>query len=837
MPQPPNNPLRSQSVPDIGESAQSGLDLSSHARAVVIGGGIMGCSTAYHLALLGWKDVVLVERHKLTSGSTFHAAGLVGQLRADPNLIRIQKDSIALYNRLEAETGLASGWHGTGGMRIACTEDRMTEFRRQATMATSYGVELHLLSRREILDRWPVMDASDVIGGVWLPVDGHASPSDITMAIAKGARMRGVRIIEDCPVTGITITEQRATGVETPYGTITAEVVVNCGGQWAREIGLLAGVHVPMVSILHQYIITDGIDGVTPSTPVLRDPDHRTYYKEEVGGLAIGGYPANPVSWAEDRIPDEFNFTLLTPDWDHFQPLTDAMLKRVPVLKETGIKTLINGPCSFTSDGNYILGEAPELRQFYVGCAFNSYGIGAGGGAGKALAEWIVGGEPPMDLWPVDIRRFGQIHRSLDWVRRRSLELCGMHYTQHYPHEEYRSGREQRLSPLYQELKDSRACFGEKSGWERANWFARNDMAPHDDHTFGRPNWFDAVGEEHRAARETAALFDQSSFSKLLVVGPDAAQALSWICANSVDRPVGRTTYTHLLNRHGGIEADVTANRLSRDRFLIVAGTSFGRYTQGWIERNLPVGSRVTVVDVTSAYATLSLMGPRSRDILGAVTTADLSSTAFPFASCREITIGGAPVIAVRITYVGELGWELYIPTEHALSVYRRLIAAGAGHGMLNAGYRAIESLRLEKGYLAWGKDIGPDDTPFEAGTGWSVKLRHNVPFLGREALVEKAVQPLTRRFTCFTVTDPDAILLGQETIYRDGERIGYLSSAGWGYTVERNIGYGYVTYAGGVTDNYLRDGTYELEVATQRVPCQVALDRLYDPANARVKA
>ena len=811
--------------------------LPTSARVVIIGGGIVGCSTAYHLARLGWRDVLLLERAKLTSGSTWHAAGLVGQLRASANVTRLLKYSVELYGRLEAETGQATGWKMNGGLRLACNEERWTEVKRQATTAHSFGLEMHLLSAREAYDLWPLMEVSDVVGAAFLPTDGQANPSDIAQALAKGARQGGVAIAEDCPVTGVRTAEGRVAGVETPLGTVEAEIVVDCAGQWAREVGRLAGVNVPVVSVQHQYLITEPIAGVTGALPTLRDPDRLVYFKEEVGGLVMGGYERNPLPWAEDGIPEGFHFSLLDNDIDHFEPLMEQALARVPALAEAGVKQMINGPESFTPDGNFILGEAPELKNFYVGAGFNAYGIAAGGGAGKALAEWIAEGEPPMDLWPVDIRRFGRPHGSIDWVRARTLEAYGKHYTMAWPFEEHDSARPTRVSPLYAALSEQGACFGEKLGWERPNWFAQGGESPRDVYSFGRQNWFAAVGEEHRAVRERVGLFDQSSFAKFLMVGRDAAKALSLISAGRVERPVGRLAYAQMLNARGGIECDLTVARIAEGRFYIVTGTGFATHDFSWIERHIPDDCQASLVDVTSAYATLSLMGPRARDLLSRVTDADLSNEGFPFASVRTIDIAGAAVTALRITYVGELGWELHVPSEHAPAVYGRLREAGADLGLANAGYRAIETLRLEKGYRAWGSDIGPDYTPLEAGLGWAVKLKSNLPFLGREALSTQAAQPLEKRLACFTVADPGVVLLGRETIYRDGARVGWLTSAGWGYTVEKNIGYGYVRNAEGVDDDYLFGGRYDLEVAGEPVPCEIHGQALYDPAMERVKA
>jgi sarcosine dehydrogenase len=813
------------------------MNLPTHARAVVIGGGIIGCSTAFHLAKNGWTDTVLLERAKLTSGSTFHAAGLVGQLRTSANITQLLKYSVELYDKLEAETGQATGWKRNGGLRLACNRERLTEIKRQATTAHSFGLEMHLLSPQEARKLWPVMDISDVVGAAFLPTDGQANPSDIAQALAKGARRAGVKIVEDCPVTQILIENGRAVGVVTPLGTIRSEVVVNCGGQWAKEIGRMAGVIVPLQSVQHQYLVTEPIPDLPRNLPTLRDPDRLIYFKEEVGGLVFGGYEPNPIPWAIDGIPEGFHFTLLDSDFDHFEPLMEQALVRVPALANAGVKQLINGPESFTPDGNFILGEAPELKGFYVGAGFNAFGIASAGGAGRALAEWIVAGEAPFDLWPVDIRRFGAIHRDEAWVRTRTLEAYAKHYTMAWPHEEMESGRPVRTSPLYERLKAERACFGWKLGWERPNWFAPKGTEPKDIYSYGRQNWFDAVGIEHRAARDAAALFDQTSFAKFMMTGKDAEAALSWIAANDVARAPGSLVYTQMLNRKGGIECDLTVARLAEDRYYIVTGTGFATHDFAWIRDNIREGLDAALADVTSDYAVLSLMGPKSREILARVTDVDVSNAAFPFGNVREITIDRTPVRALRITYVGELGWELHIPVEHATAVYDRLMAAGRPLGLVNAGYRAIESLRLEKGYRAWGADIGPDHTPLEAGLGWAVKLKSNRPFLGREALEAQARAPLKKRLAGFTVDDPAIVLLGRETIFRDGKQVGWLTSGGWGYTIGKAIGYGYVRNPDGVTAEYLTSGRYELEVACERVPATVHLAPLYDPKNERVRS
>ena len=813
-------------------------ELPTTAKAVVIGGGIVGCSTAYHLGKLGWTDTVLLERRKLTSGTTFHAAGLVGQLRTSANITQLLGYSVDLYRRLEQETGLQTGWKMNGGLRLACNAERWTEVKRQATTAHSFGLEMHLLTPKEAQDLWPLMTIDDLVGAAFLPTDGQANPSDITQSLARGARMAGVKIFEDTPVTRIIVDNGRIRGVETPQGRIDCEKVVICAGQWTRALAATVGVNVPLVSVEHQYMVTEQIAGVTPTLPTLRDPDRLTYWKEEVGGLVWGGYEPNPVPWAVKGIPEGFHFELLTSDFDHFGQFMDLAIGRVPALETAGIKQLINGPESFTPDGNFILGEAPEQRNLFIGAGFNAFGIASGGGAGMALAEWVAGGAAPFDLWPVDIRRFGKVHQSTDWVRARTLEAYGKHYSIAWPSEEHRSARPARRSPLYAHLKAAGACFGEKLGWERPNWFA--DLAAgevaQDRYSYQRPGWWDAVRREHLAARQAAVLIDQTSFAKFTLKGPDAAAALNRIAAGNVERAVGSMTYTQMLNDRGGIEADVTVARVARDEFYIVTGTGFATHDFDWIARNLPVDARAELVDVTSGSAVLSLMGPKAREILARVCPDDLTHAGFPFGTARRISVAACPVLALRITYVGELGWELHMPTDVAVTVYEALMAAGAGQGLVNAGYRAIETLRLEKGYRAWGSDIGPDHTPVEAGLAWACKMKSGLPFLGREAVAAQLAGGVTKRLAGFTVDDPAVILLGRETIYRDGLRVGWLSSGGFGHTLGKPIGYGYVRNAGGVTEDWMKSGRYTLEVASERVPCQLHAAPLYDPSNLRVR-
>jgi sarcosine dehydrogenase len=809
------------------------MTLPSHARIVVIGGGIIGCSTAYHLARDHKADVLLLEQGKITSGSTWHAAGLVGQLRSSASITKVLKYSVELYKGLAAETGLETGWKMTGCLRLATSPDRWTEFRRLATTARSFGMEMDLIGPDEVKRMWPLMDTSDLIGASWLPTDGQASPSDVTQSLAKGARMHGARIIEGCKVTGFRMDGRRITHVETDQGDISCETVVNCGGMWARQVGAMAGVAVPLHPVKHQFIVTEKIEGLSPDAATLRDPDRRTYFKEEVGGLVMGGYEPDPQGWVTGDIPENWEFRLFDDDYDHFGQHLEQAIARVPALANVGVKQMINGAESFTPDGNFILGPAPECANMYVGAGFNAFGIASGGGAGWVLAEWVMTGEAPLDLWAVDIRRFSGLHRDRDWVAMRTLEAYGKHYTVAFPHEEYTSGRPRIVSPLYDRLKSKGAVFGSKLGWERPNWFAPTGTEPRDIYSMGRQNWFKAVGQEHLQVRSDAGLFDQSSFAKYELTGPKAAEALEAICANRVARDAGRLTYTQLLNSRGGIEADLTVARLTEDHFYIVTGTGFRTHDFGWIADHLPANG-ASFRDVTEDWGTLSLMGPRARDILARVTSADVGNAALPFGSARAISIAGSEVRALRVTYVGELGWELHIPIKELGKVYDALMAADPA--LKPVGYRALESLRLEKGYRAWSSDITPNDTPFEAGLGWAVKLKTSTPFLGRAALEAAQGRPLKKRLVGFVVADPDAVLVGRETILRDGGPVGYLTSGGYGYTVGKSLGYGYVRNDKGVSDDWLTRGSYALVIAGTVTAAELTLGPVYDPDGTRIR-
>lgn len=810
------------------------MGIPDQAQIVVIGGGIIGCSTAYHLARDHKAQVLLLEQGKITSGSTWHAAGLVGQLRSSASITRVLKYSVELYKDLARETGLDTGWKMTGCLRLATTPDRWIEFKRLATTARSFGMDMDLIGPDEVKRMWPLMATDDLIGASWLPTDGQASPSDITQSLAKGARLHGARIEEGVTVTGFRTKGDRITHVETDQGAIACEKVVNCGGMWARQIGAMVGVAVPLHPVKHQYIVTEKVPGLSPDAATLRDPDRRTYFKEEVGGLVMGGYEPNPQGWVTGDIPKNWEFRLFDDDYDHFGQHLEQAIARVPALADVGVKQMINGAESFTPDGNFILGRAPECANMFVGAGFNAFGIASGGGAGWVLAEWVMRGEAPLDLWAVDIRRFSNLHRDRDWVADRTLEAYGKHYTVAFPHEEYTSGRPRIVSPLYERLKAQGAVFGSKLGWERPNWFAPPGTVPVDIYSMGRQNWFGPVGDEHRHVRTHAGIFDQSSFAKYELSGPNAAEALEFICANRVAREVGRLTYTQLLNTRGGIECDLTVARLSDTQFYIVTGTGFRTHDFGWIADHLPANG-VSLRDVTEEWGTLSLMGPRARDVLSRATRDDVSNEAFPFGTARNIRIADVMVRALRLTYVGELGWELHVPVAALGEVYDAL--SSADPQVRPTGYRALESLRLEKGYRAWSTDITPNDTPFEAGLGWAVKLKSGTPFLGREALAAQVDRPLGKRLAGFAVAHPDAVLLGRETILRDGRPVGYLTSGGYGYTLGKSIGYGYVRNADGVADAWLTTGRYSLIVAGEELPAELALRPLYDAEGARLRS
>ncbi len=767
--------------------------MKDRARVVVIGGGIIGCSTAYHLTQMGWRDVVLLEKGELTSGSTWHAAGLVGQLRAERSVTRMLQYSVSLYEALEAETGLATGWKKTGCLHLARTPERMLELKKGATTARSFGLEMDLITPAEARRLFPIMAVDDLVGAAFMPTDGQADPAGITQAMAKGARSRGCEICEHTRVTGFTFDKKRVSAVRTDRGDIRCEVVVNCTGMWGWQVGRMLGVNVPLVPFQHQFLVTDVIPGLPPDLPTLRDKDNLLYYKEEVGGLVMGGYERDGIPWSVDGVPDDFASRLLEPDFDHFQPLADAAMRRTPCLAEAGVARLVNGPEAFTPDGDPIMGPAPELENCFVAAGFNAFGIACGGGAGRMMAEWIIAGEPSLDIWPMDIRRFGPHHRSRAYTLARTRELYGKHYTIHWPHEEHESARGVRRSPLYGLLKEKGAVFGARYGWERPNWFAPEGTPPAETPTFGVPNWFQHVAVEHRKAREQVVLIDQSSFCKFEVEGPGALAFLERLCANRIDRPVGRVVYTQMCNERGTVECDLTVTRLAADRFFLVVGTAFGLRAACWIEKRMPAGGSVRLREVTSALAVINVIGPRSRELLQRNTREDLGNRAFPFGTVKQLTVGCAPAAALRVTYVGELGYELYIPAESAGHVYETLWGSGRDLGIANAGYRAVASLRLEKGYADWGTELSPDYTPYDAGLGRCVALEKG-DFIGRAALAQAKAEGSKYSLCTFTVDAGAPLMLqGSAPILHRGRVVGVTSSSGYGHTVGKNICYGYL--------------------------------------------
>jgi 4-methylaminobutanoate oxidase (formaldehyde-forming) len=806
---------------------------------VIIGGGVIGASVAYHLAQLGWTDTLLLEQGQLSCGTTWHAAGLVGQLRASESGTRLVQYSTQLYERLEAETGLSAGFRRCGGVTVARTQDRLTQLKRTAATAEAYQLECELISPAQAAERYPILRSNDLAGAIWLPGDGRANPTDLTAALARGARDKGVTIAERTRVTGIITDGQTVKGVYTERGEVEAEVVVNCAGQWAKAVGAMCGVTVPLHSAEHFYVVTERIDGVHRDYPVLRDPDGYTYIKEEVGGLVVGGFEPDAKPWvAPDQIPYPFEFQLLGEDWEHFSVLMDSAVHRIPVLAETGIKKFYNGPESFTPDNQFILGEAPELRNFFVAAGFNSVGIASAGGAGQALAEWITAGEPSMDLTAVDIRRFAAFNGNTQWLHDRVAEVLGLHYAVPWPNRELASARPFRRSPAYHLLAAAGACFGSKMGWERANFFAPPGEDPVVEYGWGKQNWQPWSGAEQRAARTAVALFDQTSFSKYLVTGPDAEEALQWLCTADVAVAPGRTVYTPMLNAHGTYEADITVTRLSAEEFLLVSSAASTERDLDHIRRRQPAGLRASVVDVTSQYAVYGVMGPRSRDLLTRLTRGDLGEEAFPFGTSRDIDLGYATVRATRLTYVGELGWELYVPAEFAVGAYQDLTAAGDELGLANAGYYAIESLRLEKGYRAFGRELTPDYNPAEAGLLFACKLKGDTGFLGRDALERARADGPRRRLVSLVLGDPDAMIWGGELVLRDGVAVGQVTSGAWGETLGACAGLAYLRDPDGgvLTADVIRTGTYQVNVGGDLHPATVTLRPPFDPAGDRIR-
>jgi glycine cleavage system aminomethyltransferase T/glycine/D-amino acid oxidase-like deaminating enzyme len=785
------------------------------ARAVVIGGGVIGCSVLYHLAKLGWTDSVLVERYQLTHGSTWHSAGLVGQLRSSLSLTKLMQYSVGLYAELEQLTGNDPGWHQLGGLRLASSEARLQEIRRQASWAKTFGLPMEIVSPEEAQTLFPPMSTDGVLAAAYIPDDGYLDPSQLTFSLADAARRLGAQIEVRTTVTGIERRDGRVVAVQTDKGRIECEVVVDAAGMYAPEIARLVGVDLPIIPYGHQYLITEPLVPALEPLPTLRDPDNLIYFRTEVGGLVMGGYERNPAPWALDGIPDGFDAQLLPEEWDRMEELFTNAIARVPAMETAQVKKFFNGPEAFTPDADFLLGET-EVPGFWVAAGGCAHGLAGAGGIGKAMGEWIVDGQPEWDVWPLDVRRFGRQYRSQAYTLVRSYESLSQYYDIKYPGEEKQAGRPLRVSPAYARHQSLGAAFGEKGGWERVNWYESNAAAGDESlrpRGWAGENWSPAIGIEARAARDSAALFDQSSFSKLEVLGPGALAFLERVCANRIDRPVGTIVYTQLLNRRGGIEADLSVTRRDEDRFFLVTGTAFGTHDRGWLQKHAPRDGSVYVNDVTSAYACLCLWGPNVRDVV------DLD---IPYMQSHELSLGSVPVIASRVTYVGELGWELYCATEYGLALWDRLHV----EGVTPAGYRAIEALRLEKGYRAWGSDLNSETTPYEAGLGFAVK-RDKGEFIGRDALDDN---PPTR-LVCLVLDDPRAIALGSEAVRAGEDLVGRVTSGGYGYAVGASIAFAYVP------TSHAAPGTrVEVDIFGDWVPAEVRAEPLYDPSGVRIR-
>ena len=812
--------------------------LPDRARVVVVGGGVIGTSVAYHLAHLGVPDVVLLERDRLTSGTTWHAAGLMATFGSTSQTsTELRMYTRDLYSRLEAETGQATGLKQVGLIELATEPGRLEEYRRVAAFNRLCGVEVHEISPAEVAGLFPLARVDDVLAGFYIPGDGRVNPVDVTMALAKGARMRGVRICEGVPVTGFSRCDGVVTGVRTPRGDIEAEYVVNCAGMWARQLGELAGVNIPLQAAEHYYLLTEPIEGVDGDWPVLEDPANYGYYREEGGGLMLGLFEPVCAPWKVGGVPDGFSFGELPPDWDRMAPYLERTMSRVPVAEHAGIKKFFCGPESFTPDLLPIVGEAPELRNYFVAAGLNSIGILTGGGIGRVVAQWITEGRPDIDVTGINIDRLHRYQANPEYRATRTVESLGLVYATHYPGRSMRTARGAKVSPVHHRLVAQRACFKDVSGWEGADWYAPEGAEPDPGElSWGRPDYFGYWEAEHHAARTGVILMDMAFMAKFDVRGRDAGQILDRVSANKVNGKAGRITYTQWLNPAGALEADLTVTKLAEDRFWVVASDTAHRHAETWLSRHIG-DAHAFVTDVTSGYAQLNIQGPRSRELLAAVTSADLSNEAFPFRSAAEIDIGFARVLCIRITYLGELGYELYIPAEQAVHVYDRLVEAGRAVGLRHAGLKALGSLRMEKGYRDYGHDIDNTDTVLEAGLGFAVALDKPGGFIGREAvLAQKERGPLRRRLVQVLLKDPAALLFHAEVVLRDGSPAGYIRSASYGFTLGGAVGLAMIDADEPINQAYLDAGEWTVQIGAALCPAVVSLRPMYDPANERIR-
>jgi len=811
------------------------MALPSQARVVIIGGGIVGCSVAYHLTKLGWKDVVLLERKKLTSGTTWHAAGIVVDSLANANLTRLAKHSVKLYRSLEAETGQATGFVQPGSVSVATTRERWEEMLRRVALQRTLDVVADVITPAEAKQKWPLLNVDDVIGAVWYPNDGKCNPTDVSMALVRGARAGGARIFEDTKVTRILTESGHVKGVETDQGTIACEYVVNCGGMWARSIGEQVGVDVPLQACEHFYIVTEPMEGVTSDLPMMRDPERGIYFKEDTGKLLFGAFEHRAKPWAIDGIPEDFCFDELPEDFDHFAPYMEGALHRVPSLQTVGIRKFFNGPESFTADHKPVMGEAPNLKNFYVAAGFNSSGIQWGGGAGWALAQWIVDGEPPFDLWDVDIRRLFPFQNKKSFLVPRVEETLGLIFQMHWPNRQFETSRGIKRSPFYNKEQELGACFGEVAGYERPSWYAPKGVEPVDEYSYGRQNWFEYCREECQSVRNNVGFFDQSVLAKFMVTGKDAERELQRLSCADVGR-TGRATYTQWLNPKGRIEADLTVTKLADDRFLVVTALATSVRDAHYFKNHIAPGADAAIEDISNRYAVIGLMGPNSRKVLSKLTSVDLSNDQFPFGAAKEIDFGWATALALRISYVGELGWEIYLPNEFAPGALELLLEVGKDFGLRPAGMNALNYLRLEKAYRHWGHDIGPDETPAEAGLSFLCAMDKAIPFIGRDAVASEKGKRLSKRLVQFALQDPEPLIYHNEPIFMNGANVGHITSAGYSFSLNCAIGMGYVHYGDGVDQSLIEGAKFEIQVADKKVPANASLRAFYDPKGERLK-
>lgn len=807
------------------------------ARVVIIGGGVIGCSVAYHLTKLGWKDVVLLERKQLTCGTTWHAAGLLTTLRSTESQTRLAKYTQDLYSSLEAETGQATGFNRCGSIQLASTDERVEEMRRGCAMARAFGVESVEITPAEVQQHWPLADVSDLKAGFSFPNDARVNPIDVTQALARAARNGGVKIFQNVQVTGIESHKEQVTGVLTGQGKIDAEYVVNCAGMWAREVGKLAGVDVPLQAAEHYYLVTESMQGMHGKLPILRDPGNCAYYREDAGKLLLGLFEPLAKPWAVDTIAEDFCFDELQPDEDRMMPFIEKAMQRIPKMLDTGIQLFFCGPESFTADHNYLMGEAPNLKNFYIAAGFNSLGILSAGGAGLVMADWIAKGHPPMDMWDVNIRRTHTFQNNKKYLADRVVESLGIGYQYHWPFRQWESARGVKKSVLHDRVAAAGACFGESSGWERPNWYASANMTPYYEYSYGRQNWFELSAEEHHAIRNTVGLFEQSSFSKILVQGRDAERILNRICTADMSVANGKCVYTQWLNERGGIEADLTVTRLTDEQYLVITAAFTHTHVISWLKQHIPDGSHCYITDITGAYAMLNIQGPKSRQLLQQLSSADFSHDAFQFGTMQQIDIGYQTVWALRLSYVGELGWELYIPTEYALPVYDQIIDVGRNIGLRHCGYHALNSLRIEKAYREWSHDIGTEDNPIQAGLAFTCAWEKQHGFIGKDALLRfRDEKIIKRRLLQFLFEDPEPLAYHNEPIYMDGKIVGYTTSGMYGHTLGACVAMGYIKHEAGITEDLIKSSRFSIEIAGQNYQVSASIKPLYDPKGERIQ-